>query len=221
MGYARPWNSLWAHFNEPEDAWQANDWCMIITWGCFCLPQKRQWYWFDSCRSLCLGYIIQIGAGAPPPKFAISNVSSSSRSPAHRPRSRDPAGKSSNLLAIITFLMPPCTKSTRPTHHPAPHLFHPFLSLTSSPQRQEGEGGRSHSELRGRALLSALHQETACERAARHHTEALLKIHVYHSSSFIDALSSLYVYEVRCLPMAPASDPLGSSVVSKKLPVPF
>lgn len=71
MGAVQPWNSLWAHFNEPEDAWQANDWCMIITWGCFCLPQKRQWYWFDSCRWLCLGYIIQIGAGVPPPPCHI------------------------------------------------------------------------------------------------------------------------------------------------------
>lgn len=158
----------------------------------------------------------------PPPQHAKSNVSSSSRSPAHRPGSRDPAGKSSNLLAIITFLMPPLHKEHLAYSPPCPPPFPPIsLSLTSSPRRREGKEGRSHSELRGRALLSALHQETACERAARHHTEALLKIHVYHSSSFIDALSSLYVYEVRCLPMAPASDPLGSSAVSKKLPFPF
>lgn len=98
------------------------------------------------------------------------------------------------------------------------------LYVSSSPPtllHGEGKGGRSHSELRGRALLSALRQETACKRAARHHTEALLKIHVYRSSSFIDAPSSLYVYEVRCLPVAPASDPPGSAAVSKKLPVPF
>lgn len=47
------------------------------------------------------------------------------------------------------------------------------------------------------------------ERAARHHTEAPLKIHVYHYSSLIDALSSLYVYEVRGLPVALLSDPWG------------
>lgn len=79
----------------------------------------------------------------------------------------------------------------------------PFLT----PAGTERERGRSNSKLRGRALLSALHQETECERAARHHTEAPLKIHVYHSSSFIDGLSSLYVYEVRGLPVALVSDP--------------
>ena len=73
--------------------------------------------------------------------------------------------------------------------------------------RGEVKGGRSHPELCGPALLSALRQETACEKAARHHTEALLKIHVYRSSSFINAPSSLYVYEVRCFPVALASDP--------------
>lgn len=133
MGDVQPWNSLWAHFNEPEEAWQA----MIITWGCFCLPQKRQRYWFDPCRSLCLSYIIQIGAGAPPPQHAKSNVSSSSRSPAHQPGSRDLAGKSSNLLAIITFLMPPLHKEHLAYSPPCPPPFPPIsLShfLTPAPR---------------------------------------------------------------------------------------
>lgn len=99
---------------------------------------------------------------------------------------------------------------------------HLTLRLGPLPNRHRvGERGRSNSKLRGGALLSALHQETECESAARHHTEALLKIHVYHSSSFIDGFSCLYVYEVRGLPMAPGQWPPGSTVVSKKLPVPF
>lgn len=101
----------------------------------------------------------------------------------------------------------------------------PPLSAPSPPTHREREGGRSNSKMRGPALLSALHQETECERAARHHTEAPLKIHVYHSSSFIDGLSSLYVYEVRGLPVAPGQWPTPpppvSTGVSKKLPVPF
>lgn len=88
----------------------------------------------------------------------------------------------------------------------------PPNSATSSSCRpmhkdQEGWGEGGNSNMRGPALLSALHQETECERAARHHTEALLKIHVYHSSSFIDGLSSLYVYEVSRPPVALVSDP--------------
>lgn len=46
-----------------------------------------------------------------------------------------------------------------------------------------------------------------CERAARHQTEATLKIHVHHSSSLIEELSSLYVDEVRSLPSASDRDP--------------
>ncbi len=79
--------------------------------------------------------------------------------------------------------------------------------LPNPNQHPEREGGRSNSKMRGPALLSALHQESECERAARHHTEAPLKIHVYHSSSFIESFSSLYVYEVRGLPVALVSDP--------------
>lgn len=136
--------------------------------------------------------------------------------------SDDPAGKSRNLLAIKTLL--PLSLSffffffkTKTTWPP--------LSAPSPPTHREREGGRSNSKMRGPALLSALHQETECERAARHHTEAPLKIHVYHSSSFIDGLSSLYVYEVRGLPVAPGQWPTPpppvSTGVSKKLPVPF
>lgn len=106
-----------------------------------------------------------------------------------------------NLLAIKTFFFFFFNKD-----HLALQLSPlPFLTPTGT----ERERGRSNSKLRGRALLSALHQETECERAARHHTEAPLKIHVYHSSSFIDGLSSLYVYEVRGLPVALVSDPWG------------
>lgn len=78
-------------------------------------------------------------------------------------------------------------------------LFLPTITLTNTQNLIQS--------MRGPALLSGLHQETECERAARHHTEALLKIHVHHSSSFIDGLSSLYVYEGRGLPVAPNSDP--------------
>lgn len=102
--------------------------------------------------------------------------------------SNDPAAKSRNLLAIDHrlffpfFLQRPPGPLTQPPPHPNPT------------QHTEREAGRSNSKMRGPALLSALHQETECEGAARHHTEAPLKIHVYHSSSFIDGLSSLYVY---------------------------
>ena len=120
--------------------------------------------------------------------------------------SDDPAGKSRNLLAIKTFsLFLSLSLSfffffkTKTTWHPR--------SAPSPPTHREREGGRSNSKMRGPALLSALRQETECERAARHHTEAPLKIHVYHSSSFIDGLSSLYVYEVRGLPVAPGQWP--------------
>lgn len=123
----------------------------------------------------------------------------------------DPAGKSRNLLAVKT---PPFFIFLNKDHL--------TLRLGPLPNRHGvGERERSNSKLRGGALLSALHQETECESAARHHTEALLKIHVYHSSSFIDGFSCLYVYEVRGLPMAPGQWPPGSTVVSKKLPVPF
>ncbi len=121
--------------------------------------------------------------------------------------SNDPAGKSRNLLAVdpsffFSFFF--FTKTTWPPNSESPPLPHP------NQHTQRGrEGGRPNSRMRGRALLSALHQETECERAARHHTEAPLKIHVYHSSSFIDGLSSLYVYEVRGLPVALVSDPQG------------
>lgn len=126
--------------------------------------------------------------------------------------SDDRAGKSKNLLAIKPPFFFFSTKTTWPSNS-APSLSHP----TST----ERERGRSNSKLSGRALLPALHQETQCERAARHHTDAPLKIHVYHSSSFIDGLSSLYVYEVRGVPVTLVSDPPGSTVVPNKLPVPF
>lgn len=115
-------------------------------------------------------------------------------------------GNNRNLLGICSFffffplflffflLQIPPGLLTQP-----PPLPHPN-------KRTEREGGRPNSKMHGRALLSALHQETECERAARHHTEAPLKIHVYHSSSFIDGFSSFYVYEVRGPPVAPVSD---------------
>lgn len=56
-------------------------------------------------------------------------------------------------------------------------------------------------------LCSLASMRRRCERAARHHTGAALKIHVYHCSSLIDDLSSLYVYEVRGLPVASNGDP--------------
>lgn len=48
----------------------------------------------------------------------------------------------------------------------------------SSPRHADREWERPNSKkkkMRGLALLSALHQETECERTARHHTEAALK----------------------------------------------
>lgn len=88
---------------------------------------------------------------------------------------------------------------------PGPHRLNPLLLFLT----QRGETWFKHAWSCSALCPPPGDQETECERAARHHTEAPLKIHVYHSSSFIDGLSSLYVYEVRGLPVAPLGDPWG------------
>lgn len=74
--------------------------------------------------------------------------------------------------------------------------------------------------MHGLALLSALHQETECERAARHHTEAALK-----NTCIPLLISYWWPLLPLCLwgerpPCGPGQWPRGSTGVCKKLPVP-
>lgn len=110
-GNAQPWNSLWANFNEPKETWWAYNWVFLCPRG--------GWYRLEWCRSLGQSCIIQAGAALDPVKWdyflrlivppALAAQNAISRIPliiTHTCTSTsrsDPTGKSSNLMAIVTF----------------------------------------------------------------------------------------------------------------------
>lgn len=78
----------------------------------------------------------------------------------------------------------------------------------SSPRHADREWGRPNSKKKKKKCVVLLCSLPSTRRQSVRELPDITqkqhwKIHVYHSSSLIDGLSSLYVYEVRGLPVAP------------------